>query len=196
MLALDISFATQRVPQDLTLQGRYTSLHSQRRPAPMCHASKTPTVKLDFQTSEGPTSVECESGDILRDVMMDQKVDLYTTWGKVWTCGGSGQCGTCIVKVYKHVHGCASIEFMHTKISCSHTGNHRQLPIDRQPYCSQKLLLPVQVLDGSHLLSERNTTEDKKLKKVKPPVYCHGGLCVYLSASSSSIYTAKQAESL
>lgn len=27
------------------------------------------------------------------------QVDLYTTWGKVWQCGGGGQCGTCIVEV-------------------------------------------------------------------------------------------------
>ena len=102
MLARDINFATQCAPQDLTQRDRYTSLYSQRRPALICRASKTPTVKLDFQTSEGPASLECESGDILRDVMLDQKVDLYTTWGKVWTCGGNGQCGTCIVKVHKH----------------------------------------------------------------------------------------------
>lgn len=99
MLARDFSFATQRVPQDLTQRGRYTSLYPQRRSAFVCRASKIPSVRLEFQTSEGPTSIECESGDILRDVMLDQKVDLYTTWGKVWTCGGNGQCGTCIVKV-------------------------------------------------------------------------------------------------
>ncbi len=27
------------------------------------------------------------------------QVELYTTWGKIWTCGGVGQCGTCIVEV-------------------------------------------------------------------------------------------------
>ena len=27
------------------------------------------------------------------------KVDLYTTWGKIWSCSGAGQCGTCIVRV-------------------------------------------------------------------------------------------------
>ncbi|WIA35227.1 hypothetical protein OEZ86_003689 [Tetradesmus obliquus] len=31
--------------------------------------------------------------------MLDNKVDLYTTWGKLWQCGGGGQCGTCIVQV-------------------------------------------------------------------------------------------------
>ena len=58
-----------------------------------------PRVTLQFKTAEGDVTLDCESGDILRDVMLEQKVDLYTTWGKVWQCGGSGQCGTCIVKV-------------------------------------------------------------------------------------------------
>jgi len=78
-----------------------------------------PRIALKFQTAEGPVEVECDSGDILRDVMLEQKVDLYTTWGKVWQCGGNGQCGTCVVKV----------------------------------------------LEGSKLLSDRNETEEKKLKR-------------------------------
>ncbi|KAG2428046.1 hypothetical protein HXX76_012030 [Chlamydomonas incerta] len=57
-------------------------------------------VKLTINTKEGPTvELEVESGDKLRDVLMANKVDLYTTWGKVWSCGGGGQCGTCIVDV-------------------------------------------------------------------------------------------------
>jgi hypothetical protein len=28
-----------------------------------------------------------------------RQVDLYTAWGKLWSCGGAGQCGTCIVQV-------------------------------------------------------------------------------------------------
>lgn len=60
----------------------------------------------------------------MRDVMLANKVDLYTTWGKIASCGGGGQCGTCIV----------------------------------------------QALDGQELLSEKNATEKKKLKK-KPESY-------------------------
>lgn len=56
-------------------------------------------VTLEFETSEGPKTIDCDSGDILRDVMLEQKIDLYTTWGKIWTCGGNGQCGTCVVEV-------------------------------------------------------------------------------------------------
>ena len=71
--------------------------HKSRHASLRCCA--TPRVLLKFQTAEGSVDIDCESGDILRDVMLDQKVDLYTTWGKVWQCGGGGQCGTCIVKV-------------------------------------------------------------------------------------------------
>jgi len=64
-------------------------------------AFRTPArrVTLEFETSEGPKTIDCDSGDILRDVMLEQKIDLYTTWGKIWTCGGNGQCGTCVVEV-------------------------------------------------------------------------------------------------
>ncbi|KAL0024772.1 hypothetical protein WJX79_005015 [Trebouxia sp. C0005] len=76
-------------------------------------------VTLEFETSEGPKTIDCDSGDILRDVMLEQKIDLYTTWGKIWTCGGNGQCGTCVVEV----------------------------------------------VNGDKLLSEKNDTETKKLKR-------------------------------
>ncbi|EFJ45140.1 hypothetical protein VOLCADRAFT_64100 [Volvox carteri f. nagariensis] len=59
-----------------------------------------PTVQLTVQTREGQSlNISVESGDILRTVLMAEKVDLYTTWGKVWQCGGVGNCGTCIVEV-------------------------------------------------------------------------------------------------
>ena len=64
----------------------------------LCGASAA-RVTLKFETAEGARTVECDSGDILRDVMLEHKVDLYTTWGKIWSCGGNGQCGTCIVQV-------------------------------------------------------------------------------------------------
>ncbi|KAG2487420.1 hypothetical protein HYH03_013988 [Edaphochlamys debaryana] len=58
------------------------------------------TVKLTVQQAkEGTREIEVESGDQLRAVLMAEKIDLYTTWGKVWQCGGVGQCGTCIVEV-------------------------------------------------------------------------------------------------
>ncbi|XP_074271846.1 photosynthetic NDH subunit of subcomplex B 3, chloroplastic isoform X1 [Silene latifolia] len=40
------------------------------------------------------------SGDkLLRNIMLDNKIDLYATYGKVMNCGGGGSCGTCIVEI-------------------------------------------------------------------------------------------------
>ena len=67
---------------------------SPRCAAPASHARRTavlmtassaptvaPTVKLTINTKEGPTvELDVESGDKLRDVLMANKVELYTTW--------------------------------------------------------------------------------------------------------------------
>ncbi|KAH7840799.1 hypothetical protein Vadar_021804 [Vaccinium darrowii] len=36
---------------------------------------------------------------LLRNVMMDNKIELYAPYGKVMNCGGGGSCGTCIVEI-------------------------------------------------------------------------------------------------
>ncbi len=90
--------ARYSLPQELT----QTKCCRQRRGVARSScvtAAKVRRVTLNFETSEGKTQVDCDSGDILRDVMLENKVDLYTTWGKIWTCGGNGQCGTCVVEV-------------------------------------------------------------------------------------------------
>ncbi|MCC5898654.1 (2Fe-2S)-binding protein [Geitlerinema sp. P-1104] len=38
-------------------------------------------------------------GANLRIKALENKVDVYKTWGKLTNCGGYGQCGTCIVEV-------------------------------------------------------------------------------------------------
>ncbi|CAN6540226.1 unnamed protein product [Malus baccata var. baccata] len=45
-------------------------------------------------------SAKAISGEkLLRDVMSDNKVELYATYGKLMNCGGGGSCGTCIVEI-------------------------------------------------------------------------------------------------
>ncbi|KAH9298053.1 hypothetical protein KI387_029735, partial [Taxus chinensis] len=40
------------------------------------------------------------SGDkLLRDIMLDNNIQLYATYGKVMNCGGGGSCGTCLVEI-------------------------------------------------------------------------------------------------
>ncbi|KAK8921064.1 hypothetical protein KSP39_PZI019902 [Platanthera zijinensis] len=36
---------------------------------------------------------------LLRNIMIDNKIQLYAAYGKVMNCGGGGSCGTCIVEI-------------------------------------------------------------------------------------------------
>ncbi|KAK9141564.1 hypothetical protein Syun_010964 [Stephania yunnanensis] len=36
---------------------------------------------------------------LLRNIMVDNKIELYAAYGKVMNCGGGGSCGTCIVEI-------------------------------------------------------------------------------------------------
>ncbi|NCJ06301.1 2Fe-2S iron-sulfur cluster binding domain-containing protein [Synechococcales cyanobacterium C] len=43
--------------------------------------------------------VTVASGANLRSKALDHQIDLYTLKGKLFNCGGYGQCGTCVVEV-------------------------------------------------------------------------------------------------
>ncbi|PIA65292.1 hypothetical protein AQUCO_00100636v1 [Aquilegia coerulea] len=66
-----------------------------------------PQIELDFigpkVGADGSYPVEkasAISGDkLLRNIMLDNKIELYATYGKVMNCGGGGSCGTCIVEI-------------------------------------------------------------------------------------------------
>jgi ferredoxin len=63
-------------------------------------ASAEPTVKLVVQQKDqAAVELTVESGEQLRAALIANKVDLYTTWGKIMSCGGGGSCGTCVVDV-------------------------------------------------------------------------------------------------
>ncbi|XP_041993228.1 photosynthetic NDH subunit of subcomplex B 3, chloroplastic-like isoform X1 [Salvia splendens] len=36
---------------------------------------------------------------LLRNIMLDNKIELYAIYGKLMNCGGGGSCGTCIVEI-------------------------------------------------------------------------------------------------
>ncbi|KAJ9183435.1 hypothetical protein P3X46_007288 [Hevea brasiliensis] len=42
---------------------------------------------------------EISGEKLLRNIMLDNKIELYATYGKVMNCGGGGSCGTCIVEI-------------------------------------------------------------------------------------------------
>jgi ferredoxin len=86
-----------------------------RRPAGgvRCRAQGDDDVTVALKFVGGADGAELAqfdvpSGEQLRAAMITNKVDLYTTWGKIWSCGGAGQCGTCIVDVKEASDGSLS----------------------------------------------------------------------------------------
>ncbi|KAL9239846.1 hypothetical protein vseg_014127 [Gypsophila vaccaria] len=68
---------------------------------------RKPEIELEFigpkPGNDGSYPVDnatTTSGDkLLRSIMLDNKIELYATYGKVMNCGGTGTCGTCIVEI-------------------------------------------------------------------------------------------------
>eukprot|EP00747_Dinoflagellata_sp_TGD_P164955 gnl/TRDRNA2_/TRDRNA2_185622_c0_seq1.p1 gnl/TRDRNA2_/TRDRNA2_185622_c0~~gnl/TRDRNA2_/TRDRNA2_185622_c0_seq1.p1 ORF type:complete len:206 (-),score=47.22 gnl/TRDRNA2_/TRDRNA2_185622_c0_seq1:61-678(-) len=52
-----------------------------------------------LQKDKEPLEIETKDGEILRDVLQENGVDVYDWWGKGMNCGGAGQCLTCLVEV-------------------------------------------------------------------------------------------------
>ncbi|KAK3138055.1 hypothetical protein QOZ80_5AG0363870 [Eleusine coracana subsp. coracana] len=73
-------------------------------PAP---APSKPQIELEFvgpkpgeDGSYPVDQAEAASGEkLLRDIMNENKIELYAAYGKVMNCGGGGSCGTCIVEI-------------------------------------------------------------------------------------------------
>ncbi|CAJ1972136.1 unnamed protein product [Sphenostylis stenocarpa] len=88
-----------------------TTCFPRRRPNTVALASTSaespPEIELEFigpkAGSEGKNPVEkakAKSGEkLLRNIMLDNKIELYATYGKLMNCGGGGSCGTCIVEI-------------------------------------------------------------------------------------------------
>eukprot|EP00466_Bigelowiella_natans_P002024 jgi/Bigna1/142264/aug1.68_g16972 len=63
-----------------------------------CFAGKPVTLKvIDPDGTE--KEIKAQKGDILRDVLLENEVDVYDWWGKGMNCGGQGACLTCLVDV-------------------------------------------------------------------------------------------------
>ena len=78
--------------------------------APLLRRRRIEARAADLGKGEGPTDADvllvfpdgehrAKVGVLLRSAMKDNKVEVYTTWGKVWNCSGAGQCGLCMVDV-------------------------------------------------------------------------------------------------
>ncbi|XP_062232089.1 photosynthetic NDH subunit of subcomplex B 3, chloroplastic-like [Phragmites australis] len=76
-------------------------------PAAPAPAPAKPQIELEFvgpkPGADGSYPVDrvaAASGEkLLRDVMSENKIELYAPYGKVMNCGGGGSCGTCIVEI-------------------------------------------------------------------------------------------------
>ncbi|WOK99150.1 photosynthetic NDH subunit of subcomplex B 3, chloroplastic [Canna indica] len=68
---------------------------------------KPPQIELEFfgpkAGADGAYPVDRASAisgeKLLRNIMLDNKIELYAAYGKVMNCGGGGSCGTCIVEI-------------------------------------------------------------------------------------------------
>ncbi|KAL8138384.1 hypothetical protein V2J09_004385 [Rumex salicifolius] len=66
-----------------------------------------PEIELEFIGPKPETdgrypldNAKAVSGEkLLRNIMTENKIELYGTYGKVTNCGGGGSCGTCIVEI-------------------------------------------------------------------------------------------------
>ncbi|XP_057959360.1 photosynthetic NDH subunit of subcomplex B 3, chloroplastic isoform X2 [Malania oleifera] len=91
-----ISFLPRRRPISV-----YSAVNSPESSPP------APEIELEFigpkAGEDGSYTVEraaAVSGEkLLRNIMLDNKIELYATYGKVMNCGGGGSCGTCIVEI-------------------------------------------------------------------------------------------------
>mmetsp|Transcript_37377 Transcript_37377/g.72033 ORF Transcript_37377/g.72033 Transcript_37377/m.72033 type:complete len:143 (+) Transcript_37377:1-429(+) len=58
------------------------------------------TVTVSVLTPEGETvEFEAKTGDVLREALLENDVDVYDWYGKGMNCGGAGSCLTCLVQV-------------------------------------------------------------------------------------------------
>ncbi|XP_024533966.1 photosynthetic NDH subunit of subcomplex B 3, chloroplastic isoform X3 [Selaginella moellendorffii] len=66
-------------------------------------SSEPAAIELEFLGPDGKGDVlktSVKSGEkVLRNVMRENKLELYGLYGKLMNCGGGGSCGTCIVEI-------------------------------------------------------------------------------------------------
>uniref|UniRef100_A0A0D9WJI5 Uncharacterized protein n=1 Tax=Leersia perrieri TaxID=77586 RepID=A0A0D9WJI5_9ORYZ len=88
---------------------RCSNAASPNAPADAAAAAPPPKPQIDLEfvgpkaEADGSYPVDraaAASGEkLLRDVMSENKIELYAAYGKVMNCGGGGSCGTCIVEL-------------------------------------------------------------------------------------------------
>lgn len=63
-------------------------------------SSSSTTAELTVLAEGSPeVKITTQAGTILRNVLLENGVSLYTLWGAASNCNGAGQCGTCAVDI-------------------------------------------------------------------------------------------------
>ncbi|XP_043810833.1 photosynthetic NDH subunit of subcomplex B 3, chloroplastic isoform X2 [Manihot esculenta] len=120
MAAINFAPVSMRLPELSSRNGNTfrSSLILKKRPVvsvPIAASSsesstsvpEKPEIELEFigpkPDGDGSYPVnraKAISGEkLLRNIMLDNRIELYATYGKVMNCGGGGSCGTCIVEI-------------------------------------------------------------------------------------------------
>ncbi|XP_044464616.1 photosynthetic NDH subunit of subcomplex B 3, chloroplastic isoform X2 [Mangifera indica] len=105
------AMSVSQQPPEFYLRGNTTPTFTTKRRANSVsfavNSPEKPEIELEFigpkAGSDGSYPVDIAkaiSGEkLLRNIMLDNKIELYATYGKVMNCGGGGNCGTCIVEI-------------------------------------------------------------------------------------------------
>ncbi|PIN09045.1 hypothetical protein CDL12_18381 [Handroanthus impetiginosus] len=87
------------LPRRRALSISFASVSAETSTAPPAR----PEIELEFIGPKPGDAVErttAISGEkLLRNIMLDNRIELYAAYGKVMNCGGGGSCGTCIVEI-------------------------------------------------------------------------------------------------
>ncbi|KAF8389025.1 hypothetical protein HHK36_025710 [Tetracentron sinense] len=106
----EISSAYQNYRNPISFSSKKKSISLSRAvnsPESSSPVTEKPEIQLEFVGPKpGPDGLypidkaSAISGEkLLRNIMLENKIEIYATYGKVMNCGGVGSCGTCIVEI-------------------------------------------------------------------------------------------------
>eukprot|EP00238_Polyblepharides_amylifera_P006504 CAMPEP_0196585458 /NCGR_PEP_ID=MMETSP1081-20130531/50712_1 /TAXON_ID=36882 /ORGANISM="Pyramimonas amylifera, Strain CCMP720" /LENGTH=134 /DNA_ID=CAMNT_0041906999 /DNA_START=544 /DNA_END=948 /DNA_ORIENTATION=+ len=82
-------------------------------------------VLVEVVSPSGTTQISLNPGDVLRNVLLENNVELYNNWGKIMNCGGGGSCGTCVVEVLEGADQLSAKEGVEVKLLKKKPENYR-----------------------------------------------------------------------
>jgi ferredoxin len=90
-------------PDETTLKFFRGTIAELKQTSSATSSAVPPQARSGFTTltvvGEKGCTISSTSGKILRNLLLENKVELYGGMDKLMNCGGAGQCGTCAVEV-------------------------------------------------------------------------------------------------